>query len=116
MLVSELHRQILIQFLRYYDTPFSLRSPSLSKERRIALESAAQVAQEPVIEAIPRYASSPHSLEELVLHLDPQTEIYELRALRSIHPGKAVRASGGGADKCARFTRSAEIGYWLGKD
>ena len=71
MRVSQLHGQILDDVLRYYDTPFALRSPTLMDERRVALQSDNLIAQEPVLEAVPRYKSDASSLEELVASVKP---------------------------------------------
>lgn len=74
MKVSKLADRILEDFLTYYDSPFALRSPSLMEERGIALRLTAQIAQEPVLEVVPRYASHAETLEELCTRLHPTTK------------------------------------------
>jgi ATP-dependent helicase YprA (DUF1998 family) len=119
MRVSELHRDILTDFLRYYDTPFSLRSPSLSKERRDALEQGTQVAQEAVIEAVPRYASSDSTLEQLIEQIDsrsafasfarcglfeaPKPYVHQAQALLESSRSHVVVKSGTGSGKTEAF-------------
>lgn len=64
MRVSQLANDIRDDFLRYYETPFWLRSPSLEADRRRALESPRVLQQEPLVEPVPRYASASRPLAD----------------------------------------------------
>ncbi len=86
--VSSLQRGILEDFLSYYDTPFALRSQSLMKERRDALERTGQVAQEPVLELIPRYQSSESTLEGLVERISPGSQFAQFARTGLFNPPK----------------------------
>jgi ATP-dependent helicase YprA (DUF1998 family) len=119
MRVSQLHRQILDDFLRYYDTPFALRSPSLMDERARVLSSNCMVAQEPVIEVVPRYASDAQTLEELVSSVEPDSKfasfarvalfkapkpyIHQAEAFVAAQKANVVVKSGTGSGKTEAF-------------
>ena len=63
--MSKIVRDIREDFLRYYETPFSLRSVTLQAARREALESPRVLQQDALIEPVPRYELSKLTLEEL---------------------------------------------------
>jgi hypothetical protein len=119
MRVSRLHQRILGDFLRYYDTPFALRSPSLMDERTKALRSDNLIAQEPVLEAVPRYASDNATLEELVESIKPGSKfasfaraglfkapspyVHQAAAFRASQKSNVVVKSGTGSGKTEAF-------------
>ncbi len=65
MRVSSFVQGIADDYLRYYETPFSLRSESLERERHDALSRPHALFQEPLIEVLPRYLSGDKTLAEL---------------------------------------------------
>lgn len=77
-----LQRELLSDFLRYYDTAFALKSTALARERRSELERPAAVSGEPLVELIPRYRSDESTISQLVDSILPGTEIAGL-----IQPG-----------------------------
>lgn len=108
-------------YLRYYESPFALRSEELSAERRRLLEEEGRVYREPLVEVIPPFRSTPLSIAEITTGLGlppefasfvtsgllpPGAHLYEhqLAALEScrshVHP---VVTSGTGSGKTEAF-------------
>lgn len=65
MNVTKTADDIRDRFIEYYESPYALRSTSLSAERHEALLRPGTVAQEPFIEFSPRYALSSATLRAL---------------------------------------------------
>jgi Lhr-like helicase len=96
-----LQKDLLSDFLRYYDTAFALKSSAVARERRVELERPGAVSGEPLIELIPRYQSDDLTIAELVDSVLPGSDIATLiqPGLFSdlvdrpfLHQGKAFRA------------------------
>jgi hypothetical protein len=65
MRITKLVQGIADDFVRYYETPYALRSRTLAAERRATLRAPNAIYQEPIIEAIPRYKVDEKSLAQL---------------------------------------------------
>ncbi len=65
MRVSSLIDGITEDYLRYYKTPYALKSTTLEAAREDALREPAALFQEPLIETIPRYQSAEETLADL---------------------------------------------------
>ena len=59
---SELFQNLRTAYFKYYETPFSLGLDVLNSERRELLDRAGGVWQPPLVEARPRYTSTPGGL------------------------------------------------------
>ena len=112
---------LLDHYLRYYETPFSLRDERLSAERHELLLSEGEIYREPWIEVLPRWettgrtlaescdrAAAPADLAELASGglLDPGLELYlhQERALVAAQEGKhVVLTAATGAGKTEAF-------------
>jgi len=53
-------------YLTYLETAFRIRDEGVTRERRALLETAGQLCTEPLVEPVPRYASSGVGLHDLV--------------------------------------------------
>jgi Lhr-like helicase len=58
-------------FIRYYESPFALRSDTLVKERHEKLLQTGVLAQEPLLEFTPRYELAAETLEQLSARILP---------------------------------------------
>jgi Lhr-like helicase len=58
-------------FIRYYESPFALRSDALEQERHAALSRVGNLAQEPLIEFTPRYAMADETLATIAERILP---------------------------------------------
>src|ERR1051326_4591203 len=56
--------EIRLAYLRYLDSPFRLRYAALRQERRDLLDRDRQLFREPLIEPIPPYESSGHTVSQ----------------------------------------------------
>lgn len=65
-------------YLRYYETPFSIRDQHISAERRKLLETEGEIYREPWLEVLPRYASAGHSVVESCRRAGAPAELAEL--------------------------------------
>lgn len=65
MRVSTFVQGIAEDFIRYYQTPFALRSRTLTEERLETLRAPNAIFQEPIIEAIPRYEVADTTIADL---------------------------------------------------
>lgn len=61
--------QIRLAYLRYLDSPFRLRYAALRQERRELLDRDRQLFREPLIEPIPPYQSSGHTVSQACTEL-----------------------------------------------
>ena len=68
-------------FLRYYETAFALRDAQVSAERRALLSADGALLQEPYLELITDYTSSPLALEEVARDIGLSPEFVELASL-----------------------------------
>jgi hypothetical protein len=66
------------QLFRYYDTPFALANPGLSRERRRRLDQDGVVYREPWIEPQPAYVSADRTVEESLGSVDAPPGAAEL--------------------------------------
>lgn len=66
------------QLFRYYDTPFGLANPGLSRERRRRLDQDGVVYREPWIEPQPAYVSADRTVEESLRSVDAPSGAAEL--------------------------------------
>lgn len=86
MRISKFIQGITDDFIRYYETPYALRSRTLAAERRATLRAPYAIHQEPIIEAIPRYREDNKTLAEIA---GPQFADFASRGLFSApHPYK----------------------------
>lgn len=65
-------------YLRYYETPFSIRDERISAERHELLETEGEVYREPWLEVLPRYDSAGHSVAESCKRAGAPAELAEL--------------------------------------
>lgn len=65
MRITKFVQGIADDFIRYYETPYALRSQTLADERRATLEAPYAIHQEPIIEAIPRYREDDKTLAQI---------------------------------------------------
>lgn len=73
-----LQRDILADFLRYYETAFALRSSALERERHEQLTVPEAVMQEPIIELTPRYSADEETIDSLLESTFPGLHVAEL--------------------------------------
>jgi ATP-dependent helicase YprA (DUF1998 family) len=90
MNANDFARQIQSDFLRYYDTAFEVRSSTLMHERRLSLSQEGVIYREPLIELVPRYASSEDSLRSLVDRLTPGNALPQLASFGLFAPGQLL--------------------------
>src|SRR5262249_29788711 len=64
-----LFRKLSDMYLRYYETPFSLRDDAVSRERRSLMETEGNIFREPYIETIPAFLSSGKTVTEACAEL-----------------------------------------------
>ncbi|HVW30397.1 MAG TPA: DEAD/DEAH box helicase [Polyangiaceae bacterium] len=64
--VGTLHADLLDTYIRYVETPFRLRHPALSEERRLLLRAPGTVQQLPIFEFLPGYQQTQGSLRDAV--------------------------------------------------
>src|SRR5262249_41569900 len=57
-------------YITYLETAFSIRHPSVSKERRELLESYGSLCTEPIIEPLTRYKTADFKLNDLIHDAD----------------------------------------------
>jgi DEAD/DEAH box helicase domain-containing protein len=56
-------------YLRYLDSPFALRYPDLQQERRQLLSADGRIVRHPLIEPVPAYDRTPHTIDAACQHL-----------------------------------------------
>jgi Lhr-like helicase len=78
-------------YVRYYETPFAVRDPSVERERRELLLRDGAIAREPWIEPIPRYADVEHDLSESVRLAGAPPELADFAAHGLIESGRRLR-------------------------
>lgn len=71
---------LLGHYLRYYETPFSVRDERLSAERHKLLLSEGEIYREPWLEVLPRWETAGRSLTESCSHAGASRELAELAA------------------------------------
>lgn len=59
-------KRMVDQFLAYLDTAYRIKDPAVSSMRRELLSKEGKLALDPIFEAVPRYKTWEHGLEELV--------------------------------------------------
>lgn len=105
---------IVEDFIRYYETPFAMRSESLTRDRNAWLKRPGTLFQEPLIEAIPRYRTVKETLAAVtdqpfaeMAHrgLFPPTHpyVHQAQAIRSHRTGRNVvvtAGTGSGKTEC----------------
>ncbi len=108
------------EFVRYYDTPFRLRSTNLMRERRDLIDRAGSSWQEPWIEVLREYAQTGMGVDQAIASTGASHELAEFvkcglftfddlfehqrRALESAEQGKNVVVSAGtGSGKTESF-------------
>lgn len=73
--VGTLHRQLLDTYMLYVDTPFRLRHPALTSERRQLLQEPGRIQQPPIFEFLPGYEQTPGSLRDAVVASGLQPDV-----------------------------------------
>ena len=71
---------LLGHYLRYYETPFSVRDEHLSAERHKLLVSEGEIYREPWLEVLPGWETAGRSLAESCKHADAPADLAELAA------------------------------------
>ena len=116
MRVSPFIDGISQDFLRYYNTPYAMRSTTLMRDRSARLREIGALYQEPLIEAIPRYRPSEQSLASLTSNEYANLAaaglfevefpyMHQASAIDSYHKGRnVVVAAGTGGGKTECFT------------
>lgn len=64
--VRTLHSELLEAYIRYVDTPFRLKHPALTEERRRLLEEPGTIQQPPILEFMPGYQQTQGTLANAV--------------------------------------------------
>ncbi len=114
MRVSSFIEGIAQDFIRYYSTPYAMRSTSLTRDRLRLLNEEGALYQEPLIEAIPRYRAAELNLAALTsapfadmaragLFPAEFPYVHQASAIQSYRAGRNVVVSagtGGGKTEC----------------
>jgi len=79
------------QYIRYYETPFSVRDRAVQRERSGLLREDKAIAREPWLEPIPPYANVPHGLAESCRLSGAHADLAEFAALGLIDPAHTLR-------------------------
>lgn len=85
-----LRDQLLDQYLRYYDTPFAVKSESLMRERRELLLEEGVVSQDVWLEPVAPYAKYSGSLRESVENAGGHRDLAEFIEGRMIPEGERL--------------------------
>lgn len=86
-----IYRSLRDYYVRYYETPFAVRNPSVEQERRDLLLRDGAISREPWLEPIPRYETVEHDLEESVRRTGAPAELAELAAAGLVGVGRRLR-------------------------
>lgn len=78
--------RLLRDYVRYYETPFSLRSEALTRERHRLLMSEGSIYREPYIEPLPPYKSTGKTLAQAERELSLPTGLADLAGLGGLFP------------------------------
>lgn len=77
-------------YISYYETPFELRDPGLSAERRKLLLQPGEIAQEPLLELLPKYQSSLLTLSAAATSLDLATDFSDFATAGLFPPNREL--------------------------
>src|SRR4051812_430194 len=77
-------------YFRYYDTPFRLRDPRLSQERRDLFDRDNGAYRLPLVELRPEYVSAPRSLSESVAHTHASRDLADFAACGLLPPDRPL--------------------------
>jgi len=101
---TEIVDEVRGDFVRYYESPFGLRSATLERERHQVLSAYGGLAQEPLIEFTPRYAFGGKTLQEICDRVAPGSDfgafadcgLFRQNRTPYLHQRQAIEASTAG--------------------
>jgi Lhr-like helicase len=82
---------LLDQYIRYYETPFSVRDESIQAERHRLLRQEGTISREPWIEPVPPYANVDRTIAESVAVAGAHPDLAALAPLGLLNPEFSLR-------------------------
>lgn len=86
-----IHERLTEQYLRYYDTPFSVRDESVMRERRALLEEDGAIQREPWLEPIAPYRARSDALPEACAAAGAHPDLAEFASIGLLPPDARLR-------------------------
>src|SRR4051812_40427435 len=81
--------QLKDYFFRYYETAFSIRDEGVRAERQGLMRERGAIFQEPYLELLPEYLSTPETVAEVLRDAGAPDELAEL-VLRALLPADLI--------------------------
>ena len=109
---------LLSYYLRYYETPFSVRDEGISGERHELLVADGEIYREPWLEVLPKYATVGHSIGRSCELASAPPELADFAVPGLLPEGVELYRHQEDALQSVpvRAARCTHRGYWGGED